>query len=76
VPVLDKLYDVYSFNVLPRLGQWIAGDGDSYRYLAESIRRFPSQDRLLAMLGEAKFGQTGYRNLSGGIAAIHWGWRT
>lgn len=76
VPVLDRLYDAYSFNMLPRLGQWIAGDGDSYRYLAESIRRFPSQDRLLAMLGEAKFGQTGYRNLSGGIAAIHWGWRT
>jgi demethylmenaquinone methyltransferase/2-methoxy-6-polyprenyl-1,4-benzoquinol methylase len=76
VPVLDRLYDAYSFNVLPRLGQWIAGDGDSYRYLAESIRRFPSQDRLLAMLGEAGLGRTGFRNLSGGIAAIHWGWRT
>ena len=76
VPVLDRLYDAYSFNMLPRLGQWIAGDGDSYRYLAESIRRFPSQDRLLAMLGDARLGQTGYRNLSGGIAAIHWGWRT
>jgi demethylmenaquinone methyltransferase/2-methoxy-6-polyprenyl-1,4-benzoquinol methylase len=75
-PALARLYDAYSFNILPRLGQWIAGDGDSYRYLAESIRRFPSQDRLLAMLGEARFGQTGYRNLSGGIAAIHWGWRT
>ena len=76
VPVLDRLYDVYSFEMLPRLGQWIAGDAESYRYLAESIRRFPAQDRLRDMMQAAGFGRAGYRNLSGGIAAIHWGWRT
>ncbi len=76
VPVLDKIYDVYSFNVLPRLGQWVAGDADSYKYLAESIRRFPPQQKLLDMMRAAGFGRAGFRNLSGGIAAIHWGWRT
>jgi demethylmenaquinone methyltransferase / 2-methoxy-6-polyprenyl-1,4-benzoquinol methylase len=74
--VLDRLYDVYSFEMLPRLGQWIAGDADSYRYLAESIRRFPPQEKLREMMQMAGFGRSGYRNLSGGIAAIHWGWRT
>lgn len=75
LPGLDKLYDTYSFSILPRLGQMVAGDSDAYQYLAESIRRFPEQDRLAEMMGEAGFGRVSYRNLAGGIAAIHSGWR-
>jgi len=75
VPWLEALYDRYSFRVLPALGAAVAGDRDAYRYLAESIRRFPPRDRLAAMLGEAGFDLVTYRNLSGGIAAIHSGWR-
>lgn len=75
VPGLDKLYDAYSFAVLPRLGQAVAGDGDAYKYLAESIRRFPKQDHLVSLMEDAGFGRVSYRNLSGGIAAIHSGWR-
>jgi demethylmenaquinone methyltransferase/2-methoxy-6-polyprenyl-1,4-benzoquinol methylase len=76
LPLLDRLYDRYSFEVLPKLGQMVAGDGDSYRYLAESIRKFPPQAELADMLRAAGFGRVGFRNLSGGIAAVHWGWRT
>jgi demethylmenaquinone methyltransferase/2-methoxy-6-polyprenyl-1,4-benzoquinol methylase len=75
VPALAKLYDLYSFKVLPWLGQQVAKDRDSYQYLVESIRRFPSQDRLAGMLTEAGFQQVSYRNLSAGIAALHSGWR-
>ena len=75
LPMLDQLYEHYSFAVLPRLGAWVAGDRDAYVYLAESIRRFPLQDELVSMLGEAGFEQIIYRNLSGGIAAIHSAWR-
>jgi len=71
VPGLDKLYDLYSFNVIPKLGRLIAGDEDSYRYLVESIRRFPDQQRFAAMIGKAGFSQVQVRNLSGGIAALH-----
>jgi demethylmenaquinone methyltransferase/2-methoxy-6-polyprenyl-1,4-benzoquinol methylase len=74
-PWLHALYDRYSFTVLPRLGAVVAGDRDAYRYLVESIRRFPPQDRLAAMLREAGFGLVAFRNLSGGIAAIHSAWR-
>ncbi len=74
-PILDKLYDTYSFQVLPWLGGLVAGDREAYRYLAESIRRFPHQEALVARMGEAGFAQTKFRNLSGGIAAIHSGWR-
>jgi demethylmenaquinone methyltransferase/2-methoxy-6-polyprenyl-1,4-benzoquinol methylase len=76
MPVLDKIYDTYSFSVLPQLGQWVAGDAESYRYLAESIRRFPPQEELVRRMGEAGFSRARYRNLSGGIVAIHAGWRT
>jgi demethylmenaquinone methyltransferase/2-methoxy-6-polyprenyl-1,4-benzoquinol methylase len=72
---LDRLYDVYSFSVLPRLGKVFAGDADAYQYLAESIRRFPSQDDLLGRLSDAGLGQAQFRNLSGGIVALHTGWR-
>jgi demethylmenaquinone methyltransferase/2-methoxy-6-polyprenyl-1,4-benzoquinol methylase len=75
VPALAKLYDLYSFNILPWLGQQVAKDRDSYQYLVESIRRFPSQDRLAGMMTEAGFQQVTYRNLSAGIAALHSGWR-
>ena len=70
------LYDFHSFKVLPRLGRLFAGDEDSYRYLAESIRQHPPQDELRSMLEAAGFGRTRYRNLSGGIVAIHDGWKT
>ncbi len=74
-PLLRPVYERYSDIVLPRLGARVAGDADSYRYLAESIRRFPDQKRLAAMIEAAGFGQVKLRNLSGGIAAIHSAWR-
>jgi demethylmenaquinone methyltransferase/2-methoxy-6-polyprenyl-1,4-benzoquinol methylase len=74
-PMLDKAYDAFSFNVIPRLGELIAKDGDSYRYLVESIRRFPKQQRFADMLRDAGFERVQYRNLSSGIAALHSGWR-
>jgi demethylmenaquinone methyltransferase/2-methoxy-6-polyprenyl-1,4-benzoquinol methylase len=74
-PGLDRLYDLYSFSVLPRLGEIVAGDGAAYRYLAESIRRFPAQGAFARLIGEAGFAQVKYRNLSGGIAAMHSGWK-
>ena len=75
VPILDKLYDFHSFQVIPRLGQLAAGDADSYRYLVESIRRFPPQKRFAKMIEAAGFERVTWRNLAGGIAAIHSGWR-
>jgi demethylmenaquinone methyltransferase / 2-methoxy-6-polyprenyl-1,4-benzoquinol methylase len=75
VAALSPLYDAWSFNVLPRLGRAVAGDSDSYQYLAESIRTFPDQDTLADMFREAGFERVSVRNLSGGIAAIHSGWR-
>ncbi|HMO46207.1 MAG TPA: bifunctional demethylmenaquinone methyltransferase/2-methoxy-6-polyprenyl-1,4-benzoquinol methylase UbiE [Rubrivivax sp.] len=70
---LRKPYDWYSFNILPRLGQWVAGDADSYRYLAESIRMHPSQQELKAMMQAAGFGHVDVHNLSAGIVALHAG---
>jgi len=75
LPGLDKLYDLYSFSVLPRLGQMVTGDREAYQYLVESIRRFPAQDELAARVGEAGLDRVRVRNLSGGIAAIHAAWR-
>ena len=74
-PGLKPLYDAYSFKVLPRLGQWVAQDAASYRYLAESIRMHPDQEALLALLAEAGFSQTRYHNLTGGIVAVHRGYK-
>jgi len=74
-PGLKPLYDAYSFNVLPMLGNLIAKDADSYRYLAESIRMHPDQETLLDMLRTAGFGQARYHNLSGGIVAVHRGYK-
>jgi len=75
VPMLDRLYDLFSFEAIPRLGQVAAGSADSYRYLVESIRRFPRQEAFAGMIRAAGFEQVSYRNLMGGIAAIHSGWR-
>ena len=69
------LYDLYSFRVLPALGQVVARDRESYQYLVESIRQFPPQDELLDLIGAAGLEQASYRNLSGGIAALHSAWR-
>jgi demethylmenaquinone methyltransferase/2-methoxy-6-polyprenyl-1,4-benzoquinol methylase len=75
IPALRPLYDAYSFKVLPVLGQVIAGDADSYRYLAESIRRHPDQETLTEMMRAAGLENCGYTNLSGGIVAVHHGYR-
>ncbi len=75
VPMLDRLYDFHSFEVIPRLGQLAVGDKEAYRYLVESIRKFPPQDEFADMIAAAGFSQVTYRNLTGGIAAIHSGWR-
>jgi len=72
---LKKIYDTYSFGILPRLGKLITNDEDSYRYLAESIRKHPGQEELAAMLEEAGFSNVTYRNMTGGIVAIHSGYR-
>jgi demethylmenaquinone methyltransferase/2-methoxy-6-polyprenyl-1,4-benzoquinol methylase len=75
VAAMAPVYDAWSFKVLPRLGQLVAGDADSYQYLAESIRTFPDQKTLAGMMRTAGFSRVTVRNLSGGIAAIHQGWR-
>jgi demethylmenaquinone methyltransferase/2-methoxy-6-polyprenyl-1,4-benzoquinol methylase len=72
-PPLEKLYDWYSFKVLPQLGKWVAGDDASYRYLAESIRMHPSQEELKAMMLKGGFGHVDYHNLTAGVAALHVG---
>jgi demethylmenaquinone methyltransferase/2-methoxy-6-polyprenyl-1,4-benzoquinol methylase len=70
---LSKAYDWYSFNVLPRVGRWVAGDADSYRYLAESIRQHPDQAALKAMMKSAGFGHVDVHNLAAGVVALHVG---
>ncbi len=75
IAALAPAYDAWSFQVLPRLGRLVAGDADSYRYLAESIRTFPDQDTLAEMMRDAGLSRVTVENLSGGIAAIHAGWR-
>ncbi|HHL22184.1 MAG TPA: bifunctional demethylmenaquinone methyltransferase/2-methoxy-6-polyprenyl-1,4-benzoquinol methylase UbiE [Aliiroseovarius sp.] len=72
---LQKLYDLYSFNVIPKMGKLITGDADSYQYLVESIRKFPDQERFAEMIRAAGFDNVKYRNLSMGIAALHSGWK-
>ncbi|MGH1425866.1 MAG: bifunctional demethylmenaquinone methyltransferase/2-methoxy-6-polyprenyl-1,4-benzoquinol methylase UbiE [Pseudooceanicola sp.] len=74
-PGMQWLYDRYSFNMIPAMGQVIANDRDSYQYLVESIRKFPDQDRFLTMIRDAGFEQAKYRNLSLGIACLHSGWK-
>jgi demethylmenaquinone methyltransferase / 2-methoxy-6-polyprenyl-1,4-benzoquinol methylase len=74
-PAMQKAYDLYSFNVIPRMGQLVAKDSDSYQYLVESIRRFPDQEVFANMIRQSGFENVRYRNLSMGIAALHSGWK-
>jgi demethylmenaquinone methyltransferase/2-methoxy-6-polyprenyl-1,4-benzoquinol methylase len=74
-PLLEKAYDSYSFRVLPFMGRLVAGDSDSYQYLAESIRMHPDQDTLLGMLEDAGFVNCEYHNLTGGVVALHRGFK-
>ena len=75
VPMLDRLYDFHSFEVIPRLGELAAGAAEPYKYLVESIRKFPPQEKFAGLIRTAGFARVSYRNLTGGIAAIHSGWR-
>jgi len=75
VPGLDRLYDFYSFNVIPALGRAVAGDAESYRYLVESIRRFPNPQSFAAMMRAAGFARVTFQQMTGGIVALHCGWR-
>jgi demethylmenaquinone methyltransferase/2-methoxy-6-polyprenyl-1,4-benzoquinol methylase len=75
VPGLKQVYDVYSFKILPRLGKWFANDAESYQYLVESIRMHPDQETLKKMMVEAGFDKTEYKNLTGGIVALHTGYK-
>jgi len=75
VPGLDALYDLYSFNAIPAIGRVVAGDAESYRYLVESIRKFPKPQAFAAMMREAGLGRVSYTPMTGGIVALHSGWR-
>ena len=75
VPGLDRLYEFYSFNVIPALGRAVVGDAESYRYLVESIRRFPKPPDFAAMMRAAGFARVSYQLMTGGIVALHSGWR-
>lgn len=74
-PLMAKAYDFYSFNILPKMGKWIAKDEDSYQYLAESIRMHPDQETLKQMMLDAGFDKADYLNMSEGIVALHRGWK-
>ena len=73
--LLQKAYDAYSFTVIPAVGKVVTGDGQPYRYLVESIRMFPKQEEFAEMIRAAGFARVSYRNLTGGVAAIHSGWK-
>jgi demethylmenaquinone methyltransferase/2-methoxy-6-polyprenyl-1,4-benzoquinol methylase len=75
VAALDKLYEAYSFRAIPAIGRFVTGDGEAYRYLVESIRRFPPAEDFRAMIEKAGFERASYTKLSGGIVAIHSGWK-
>jgi len=75
MPMLDKFYDAWSFNAIPRIGKAVAGDAESYQYLVESIRKFPNQQNFADMIRDAGFSRVTWRDYSGGIAACHSGWK-
>ena len=75
LPGLDRLYDAYSFAVIPRIGQAVTGDADSYRYLVESIRQFPAAETFQGMIQDAGFRNTRFQRLTGGVVCIHSGWK-
>lgn len=74
LPGLNKIYDFYSFKLIPRFGGMVAGDRESYQYLVESIRKFPDQEKFKSMMEEAGFVRATYRNMTGGVVALHSGW--
>ncbi|MEI7669030.1 MAG: bifunctional demethylmenaquinone methyltransferase/2-methoxy-6-polyprenyl-1,4-benzoquinol methylase UbiE [Pseudomonadota bacterium] len=74
-PLFAKIYEQYSFNIIPKIGELIAKDRDSYQYLVESIRKFPPQEKFANMIKEAGFAQVKYKNMSGGVVAIHSGYK-
>ena len=73
--MMQKAYDLYSFNVIPKMGKIVAGDSESYQYLVESIRQFPDQETFAAMIRDAGFENVNYRNMTMGVAALHSGWK-
>ena len=75
VPLLDKFYDIWSFNAIPPIGKAVTGDAESYQYLVESIRKFPNQESFANLVRDAGFSRVDYRNMTGGIAALHSGWK-
>lgn len=75
VPGLEILYDLYSFNVIPAIGRAVTGDADAYRYLVESIRKFPTAERFAGMIRAAGFARVSYRKMTGGVVALHSAWR-
>ncbi|WP_316862290.1 bifunctional demethylmenaquinone methyltransferase/2-methoxy-6-polyprenyl-1,4-benzoquinol methylase UbiE [uncultured Cohaesibacter sp.] len=75
MPGLDKAYDAFSFNAIPKIGDFVTGDAESYEYLVESIRKFPNKARFRMMIEDAGFQQVSYRNMTGGITAMHSGWK-
>ncbi|TRC97363.1 bifunctional demethylmenaquinone methyltransferase/2-methoxy-6-polyprenyl-1,4-benzoquinol methylase UbiE [Mesorhizobium sp. WSM4303] len=75
MPLLDKVYEAWSFNAIPQIGKMVTGDGEPYSYLVESIRKFPNQQNFASMITRAGFERVSFRNYSGGIAALHSGWK-
>jgi demethylmenaquinone methyltransferase/2-methoxy-6-polyprenyl-1,4-benzoquinol methylase len=75
MPMLDHIYDQWSMNAIPKIGKWVIGDGEPYRYLVESIRRFPNQKAFAAMISQAGFSRVDWTDYTGGIAALHSGWK-
>lgn len=75
VPIFDKIYDTWSFKAIPSIGKAVTGDADSYQYLVESIRKFPNQERFKTMIEDAGFERIAYRNMTGGVVALHTGWK-
>jgi len=75
LPLLDVVYDTYSFHMIPRLGKWVTGDAESYQYLVESIRRFPDQQRFSRLISQAGFDLVRHENMTGGIVALHRGYK-
>lgn len=75
IPIIDKIYEYWSINAIPKWGKIIANDEDAYQYLVESIRRFPNQESFAQIIQNAGFKNVKYRNMSGGIVALHWGWK-
>lgn len=74
-PFVERLYEAYSFHIIPRLGEWVTGDGDSYRYLVESIARFPSAEEFRGQIADAGFDRAAFVRLTGGVVSIHSGWK-